>query len=233
MRAAIARFDMYDANMVPVLNLSPQEHRELRKFGELPPDNSLHVLVVPGLQEGRPAIFKTDRVYIRPAARPWDLWICCAVHISFNKLVLKLPDGADTGWPVRVHVRFQVDVDKLTAMRDACIGLWDFRTQLLPRPVPKVVPARDWFLSLDTEQAKSAGSFLDAAPGSVQLLLGPPGTGKSFTLVEIMLQALHCGVRLYRQTAEVKRIRIEYASNSNAYLLAKIGVDTAENEPIE
>ena len=181
----------------------------------------LHSLVVPGLAENRPSVLKGDTVIAifnrrRFKGRAWQIErdrVLLNFHSSFA------PHGA----PVRIDFTFPrtmlrlshhglLNVQRLgdavliptVAMLPALTGQGVGRaagdaaerpgaTRRLERPIA----TRDDLFNL--EQRQAIRGIIERRGGPVPyIVFGPPGTGKTYTLVEAITQACRCLGRSFR-----------------------------------
>jgi hypothetical protein len=179
---------------------------------------TVYRLHVPGLPEQRPPVVPGDYVYVRPCHVP-DIELAALVissvpreaivllQFDVNQLPFLGPSGPVVQRKqVQVHVRFMWDgtLFKRATHAIACEleapgprpALWPGMALplLVAQPETDSYPPMDTLFhpNLNAEQANLVCRVLAGhAAGAPHVLFGPPGTGKTMTLVECALHLFH------------------------------------------
>ena len=185
-----------------------QEERDIRNFDmegvtlELERNTSgLVVLEVPGLQENRPSVLRGDKLFVRQAGKgliEYEGFVHTVgdqvVWLGFSdKLIPKLKIG------VRWDVRFSVSTFPISNMHRAVklAQSLSLTKSIFPSsnfPPPSLTPAPDLQcfdknVETNPEQLSAVQAIVAAKSGvAPYLVFGPPGTGKTVTLVEAIKQ---------------------------------------------
>eukprot|EP00933_Yihiella_yeosuensis_P033595 TRINITY_DN27262_c0_g1_i1.p1 TRINITY_DN27262_c0_g1~~TRINITY_DN27262_c0_g1_i1.p1 ORF type:complete len:806 (-),score=129.50 TRINITY_DN27262_c0_g1_i1:167-2383(-) len=220
---------MFHANLEAAWSL-PQA--ESRRLGVPSGDRLLYRLIVPGLHEGKPPVFRGDAVYIRPESCVTAEYCCCAISVVHSQLLIQVPQSATAllSERMRVHVRFSADMGRLGAMWGACqllmrkgLGIWSWNgvvdcpsaptrkcrieTEQSPSK-PQGWQTGRWFGMLNEEQRLAVEALQTLPPESPPLLLlGPPGTGKSFAIAEAICQWIYQHMKEEAAEPPLQRMR--------------------------
>ncbi|XP_064457734.1 putative helicase MOV-10 [Ornithodoros turicata] len=172
-----------------------------------PTQTDLFVLEVPGLMESRPSVLKGDRVYARLHSDSSDCVVeyegyvcdtmvsCVALQFSkrFSKVYIK---------GMKFDVRFTFNrlplrlMHRAISMVESC-RLWDFVFPEIANPSAPALKFRrlNFFNKKVEKNAEQFTAVKNILLGLHRpypyLLFGPPGTGKTVTLVEAMKQVFH------------------------------------------
>eukprot|EP00930_Biecheleria_cincta_P070966 TRINITY_DN58527_c0_g1_i1.p1 TRINITY_DN58527_c0_g1~~TRINITY_DN58527_c0_g1_i1.p1 ORF type:complete len:1145 (+),score=157.28 TRINITY_DN58527_c0_g1_i1:51-3485(+) len=204
-------FDMFCATLHPVLGLPMNEKQKLGMSNHTDDSHMMFKLVVPGLHEGKPQIFRGDAVYIRSHELTHLEFCCCAIAIVHSNLILQVPGEALPALAVSctVHVRFTADIMRLNAISEAgdtmlkCLNLpaqlWGWNGCNIPDIPQKhddVAAVGIWSQSLNEDQLRAV-NLLQKVPVDTPplLLLGPAGTGKSFAITALICSQLDQNAR--------------------------------------
>ncbi|KDO32876.1 hypothetical protein SPRG_02568 [Saprolegnia parasitica CBS 223.65] len=160
----------------------------------------LYELAVPGLAEGRPSLMTGDKVWLSRGAKTFQGTV---YDVRLDAIYIATPTSFRSAYQASAsfNVRFIMSRTPMREMHQglASISLAMHETLLFPSPtVPRPVeiqrslqPTR----SINPEQHKVINDVLDHVMSSAKvkapyLLFGPPGTGKTVTLVETIVQLL-------------------------------------------
>ncbi|KAF9486245.1 RNA helicase [Pholiota conissans] len=175
---------------------------------ELQPDHPRYKLLVEGLAEGRPSVLVGDFVLVSHTESAETLnkrtWYEGRVHKVYeNHVSLHFNDGFSTYRGTKFDVRFVLNRLPYRRMHQAVTNKNDQSRILFPEPkhiqgvqrVPleKIVGLVPFYRPIgeDEEQTETVAAIVDQKPGSVPFVVfGPPGTGKTVTIVEAMRQLL-------------------------------------------
>ncbi|GAA5889228.1 hypothetical protein JCM8208_007808 [Rhodotorula glutinis] len=194
----------------------------------------LYFLEVPGLAEKRPSVMRGDVVNVRIANSP-DTWHQGrVVEVRLNDVGLPLPSSTRASASTRVDVQFVPPPTtarrQLTTLKKVpVVGALLFPSQdasAYPprRPIHEQAAQPDFFdRSLDNnpEQRDAVLAIVHESSGDAPFILfGPPGTGKTTTLVEAIKQLV-----MHRDDT---KILITAPSNAAADLFCvKLGLDAS------
>ncbi|XP_014371932.2 putative helicase mov-10-B.1 [Papilio machaon] len=162
--------------------------------------NGAYILEVPGLAEKRPSLLRGDRVYIKPQDTPKLNFECTIKDIELNRIVLT--DLDETFEPhykadALFDVRFLMSRVPAERMHEAVnsIHLSKQLCRVFPdRPKRQVSPAlitrfyNKW-IENNKEQRSAVEHIVAGTSGRAPyIVFGPPGTGKTMTIVEAIIQ---------------------------------------------
>ncbi|KAF8970450.1 P-loop containing nucleoside triphosphate hydrolase protein [Flammula alnicola] len=175
---------------------------------ELQPDYPRYKLLVEGLAENRPSVLVGDFILVSHSESSDTVntrtWHEGRVHKVYEKHV-SLHFGSDfsTYRGTKFDVRFVLNRLPYRRMYQALVNKFDPIRFLFPGPehirgaerVPldKIVELVPFYRPLgeDEEQMETVAAIVNQKPGSVPFVVfGPPGTGKTVTIVEAMQQLL-------------------------------------------
>ncbi|KIY67638.1 RNA helicase [Cylindrobasidium torrendii FP15055 ss-10] len=161
---------------------------------------SLHFLNVPGLAEKRPSVLVGDSILIRRPDAPEGHWYEGFVHVTrMQDIGLRFGGGFRPIAKVEYHVRFRLNRIPLRRQHQALdTAFAPSRLLFPPAPTPQVPPSSDvvldfhnGFVEQNDRQKLAVGCIVRMPAGSSPFVLfGPPGTGKTVTIVEAILQVL-------------------------------------------
>ncbi|KAH9948068.1 P-loop containing nucleoside triphosphate hydrolase protein [Amylocystis lapponica] len=166
--------------------------------------NSLYNLVVPGLAEKRPSVLVGDRVEIQSSAFDSDKSYEGWVHIvELNTVRLGFHASFNPTAGQHFNVRFKLNRVPLQRQHEALSAAPPSLPRLLfPTPahagLDRPATAADLpvtlynqLLSSNLQQTQAVRSICQMRPGAAPFIVfGPPGTGKTVTVVEAILQIL-------------------------------------------
>ncbi|KAJ3714461.1 P-loop containing nucleoside triphosphate hydrolase protein [Lentinula raphanica] len=178
--------EYYDINDAP-----------LSRYGQF------YYVSVPGLAEKRPSVLVGDRILVHPRdSRPGD-WFSGGVHLVRKEEVgLKFHRSFVASPSDRFLVRFKLNRFPMRRQHQALDTAFSqdrvlFPTDLhLPKTIPRrfAPPTLRWYNPLIANNPPQKQAVLSIAfrePGSMPFIIfGPPGTGKTVTMVEAILQVL-------------------------------------------
>ncbi|KXN81885.1 Putative helicase mov-10-B.1 [Leucoagaricus sp. SymC.cos] len=185
--------------------------------------NQYYYLAVPGLAEKRPSVLIGDRILVRKQTDAEGHWYAGHVHVVRKEEVGLVFHQTFRGWSTtqKYHVRFKLTRIPLQRQHQALATVFTESRILFPRSshlsmisIPQVIPRTvDKLIQTNQAQLQAVSSIVAAAPGSLPFIVfGPPGTGKTITIVEAIIQL----VKKSRST----RILACAPSNSAADLIA-------------
>ncbi|KAG8978724.1 hypothetical protein FRC05_009997 [Tulasnella sp. 425] len=139
---------------------------------------------VPGLAERRPSVIIGDSVLARPTNYPVGRWFRGYVHgIQQTNVVLGFHPSFDYPPGQNINVEFELNRSLLRRMH------WAMRSEYCPRSTLFPCPGDVFAQGLAAPSQHDAIAMLP--PGAIPFIIfGPPGTGKTVTLVESILQVL-------------------------------------------
>ncbi|EMD34731.1 hypothetical protein CERSUDRAFT_54531 [Gelatoporia subvermispora B] len=185
--------------------------------------NSFYYLVVPGLAEKRPSVLVGDRIAVQPNNIEGGKWYEGFVHVERrNEVGLRFGGSFSYSSSQRFRVRFRLNRIPLRRQHQALDVAFHPERLLFPehKHIQANVPANSAVLTMynhliasNPAQVRAVTQILGQPAGSPPFVVfGPPGTGKTVTIVEAILQVLKQNPR--------KRILAIAPSNSAADLIA-------------
>lgn len=161
-----------------------------------------YFLKVPGLAEKRPSVLKGDSIKVRPhdpSATNNTTWYIGYVHVvRRDEVGLRFARQFLPPTRTRFDVRFCLNRIPLLRMHQALATAFVEPRVLFPAPehdkqqrATQPVVAINPLVGRNPPQLLAVNSIMRLAPGSPPFaIFGPPGTGKTVTAVESMLQLL-------------------------------------------
>ncbi|KAI3612884.1 rna helicase [Moniliophthora roreri] len=185
--------------------------------------NNYYYLTVPGLAEKRPSVLVGDRILVQRNGSLRGHWFEGGVHVvRREEVALKFHFSFPPGSPTdRYSVRFKLNRIPLRRQHHALDAVFTQDRVLFPSHVHlPTVPfpplgnrTFNALIATNARQMQAVTSIVRMPPGSVPFVIfGPPGTGKTVTAVEAILQLL--------STNPTARILACAPSNSAADLIA-------------
>ncbi|CAE6409985.1 unnamed protein product, partial [Rhizoctonia solani] len=196
-----------------------------RENEDLSRHNSYFFLKVPGLAEKRPSVLAGDSIKVRPhkpSATDNNTWYIGYVHIvRKDEVGLRFAHRFVPAAGTRFDIRFCLNRIPVLRMHQALATAFSEPRVLFPTTAheKRQLTARDVrtinpLVSQNPPQLLAVKSILSLPPGSPPFIIfGPPGTGKTITAVESILQLLLAN--------PITRVLATAPSNSAADLIAQ------------
>lgn len=184
-----------------------QNRRDIKRYdigdGTLSKEGKLFYLEVPGLAEKRPSVLRGDKVYVKPVRSPgcfesasFQGYVHHVEHkrigLGFNSQLARyhLPGK-------RYYVRFDFNrlaLKLLHRASQAILSRPDSREILFPSREAhcRVTPLKLYnrIIEQNVEQKNAIEVIASGGTSKVYIIFGPPGTGKTITMVEAIHQLL-------------------------------------------
>ncbi|KAG6857049.1 hypothetical protein H0H87_010405 [Tephrocybe sp. NHM501043] len=192
-------------------------------------------LEVPGLAEKRPSVLVGDRILVQPKGAREGHWFEGGVHAVRKEEVNLRFNRSFRGAPGQLfNVRFKLNRYPVRRQHQALDGAFSEERVLFPEHThiqskahPRQADVRlrpvNPLIGTNGPQLQAVISIVKQPPGSLPFIIfGPPGTGKTITMVEAMTQVLKAN--------PLARILACAPSNSAADLIAMRlrGLNTSE-----
>ncbi|KAJ8713908.1 hypothetical protein PYW08_007528 [Mythimna loreyi] len=160
-------------------------------------------LVVPGLAEKRPSLMIGDLLYIKPSNQNQVMFEAVVKETNEN---VALIGGLDTKFSkyytlgAQFDVRFFMSRIPLERMHNAVniVKVQGHEPRIFPeenknvKPIEKIINFFNPQVEANVEQRCAVEHIVSGTSGKAPYLLhGPPGTGKTVTIVEAILQLVH------------------------------------------
>ncbi|KAK0229484.1 RNA helicase [Armillaria nabsnona] len=156
-------------------------------------------LCVPGLAEKRPSVLIGDNILVRKKDAPEGHWFSGGVHgVLLETVGLRFSPKFQVSPSDRLHVRFKLNRIPLRRQHQALETafapgrlLFPLATHIL-QPSPAIPwTAINQLIDTNTRQRQAVDCIIRRQPGTVPFVIfGPPGTGKTVTVIEAILQIL-------------------------------------------
>ncbi|RDB30431.1 putative helicase MOV-10 [Hypsizygus marmoreus] len=197
---------------------------------------NLYYLDVPGLAEKRPSVLVGDRILVQQRGAQEGHWFEGGVHVVRKEEVGLRFNASFRGWTrdQRYNVRFKLNRYPVRRQHQALDTAFSEERVLFPEgvhvprgPYPKQADVRlrviNPLIATNPPQLQAVISIVKQAPGAAPFVIfGPPGTGKTITMVEAIKQVLRANPNA--------RILACAPSNSAADLIAQRLSDLNTNE---
>ncbi|EAU82902.2 RNA helicase [Coprinopsis cinerea okayama7 len=176
----LERYDMRDATL--------QKH------------NRYYYLAIPGLAEKRPSVLVGDKILVQRTNAPPGHWFEGHVHVVRKEEVALVFHTSFAGWSAtqRYNIRFKLNRIVVRRQHQALDSAFEEDRVLFPRSnhVKALPPMRNLqhynhLISTNEPQVRAVVSIARLPAGSPPFIVfGPPGTGKTITIVEAIRQVL-------------------------------------------
>ncbi|KAJ7676479.1 P-loop containing nucleoside triphosphate hydrolase protein [Mycena rosella] len=171
---------------------------------ELRPNHPRYDLQVKGLEEGRPSVIVGDFILVKHTGVPDGPWYEGRVHqVHQDHVSLRFADTFSTYRGTKFDVKFTLNRLPHRRMHQALVNPWKESRVLFPRAehilrnLPVSASQRSSIspvnrrIAEDPEQFETVAAIVHQPPGSPPFVVfGPPGTGKTVTIVEAINQIL-------------------------------------------
>ena len=167
--------------------------------------NRLYRIFVPGLIESRPSLLRGDRILVTLSTNPQQTFRGRIEHCEMEHILVEFARVFDRHYiaGAKADVRFEISRVKTELLHDGLKKFASYKSYIFPtvRQVESDVqpPAREMtFLSrdLNDEQKVAVKSAMSDRDNCPFIIFGPPGTGKTTTVVEIVAQMYRAGKRV-------------------------------------
>ncbi|KAH6905317.1 RNA helicase [Coprinopsis sp. MPI-PUGE-AT-0042] len=186
--------------------------------------NQYYYLGIPGLAEKRPSVLVGDRILVQKVDAPTGHWFEGHVHIVRRDQVGLCFHTSFAGWTrlQRYNIRFKLNRIVLRRQHQALDSafeedrvLFPLQQHVLPMPYRRIrLVYFNSLISGNEPQVRAVSNIVHLPPGSPPFVVfGPPGTGKTITIVEAIRQVI--------QKNPQARILACAPSNSAADLIAE------------
>ncbi|KAF7348608.1 Rna helicase [Mycena venus] len=178
------------------------EHYDISS-AKLTAHNYYYLLDVPGLAEKRPSVLVGDRILVQKHNSTSGHWFEGGVHfVRKEEVGLRFNASFRASPADRFNVRFKLSRYPLRRQHQALDTVYAEERVLFPLsvhvptiPYPTQTSAQlkvfNPLIATNAPQLQAVVSIVKRPPGSVPFVIfGPPGTGKTVTMVEAILQVL-------------------------------------------
>ncbi|KAF9260599.1 P-loop containing nucleoside triphosphate hydrolase protein [Marasmius fiardii PR-910] len=182
-----------------------QMNRDLERYdipkAQLSRHNQYHYLDVPGLAEKRPSVLIGDRILVQRNNSPEGHWFSGGVHfVRKEEVGLRFHSSFVQNPSDRFLVRFKLNRYPLRRQHQALDSAFSQERVLFPAtehlssaPIPRSTSLKvhNGTIASNSRQLQAVASIARSPSGAVPFVLfGPPGTGKTVTMVEAIRQIL-------------------------------------------
>ncbi|KAF7966507.1 hypothetical protein HWV62_21353 [Athelia sp. TMB] len=166
-------------------------------------------LDVPGLSENRPSVLIGDQILVKPIESTTGRWFSGHVHfVHMESVGLRFHSSFSWSAGQKYNIRFKLNRIPLRRQHQALDTAFTQDRVLFPEPKhvqapfpPRALTIVNKLIATNPNQLMAVKGIVNQQPGSVPFIVfGPPGTGKTVTMVEAIRQL--------------------YLTNSNARILA-------------
>ncbi|KAF8869388.1 P-loop containing nucleoside triphosphate hydrolase protein [Infundibulicybe gibba] len=185
--------------------------------------NVIYYLTVPGLAEKRPSVLVGDRILVQAVGATTNRWFEGHAHVVRKEEVGLRFHSSFAGWSPqqKYTVHFKLNRIPMQRQHQALDTAFTQDRVLFPAQhhVPRVIrtlPPRVYnpLIAANPPQIRAVKSIVNQPPGSAPFVIfGPPGTGKTVTVVEAIRQVL--------DSNRMAKILVCAPSNSAADLIAQ------------
>ncbi|XP_059053361.1 putative helicase mov-10-B.1 [Achroia grisella] len=169
--------------------------------------NDCYLVEVDGLPERSPSVIRGDRILIRPSYNNDVVFECFVKNFTTTEVLLTGFDKSFNGYYTKntlFDVHFTYSRMPMERMHDAISKVFTTKQACRVFPVPSKIPIPVKTISRfynnvvrDNEEQRSAVEHIvSGTSGTVPyILVGPPGTGKTMTIVETIVQLVSANPR--------------------------------------
>ncbi|KAJ3568894.1 hypothetical protein NP233_g5410 [Leucocoprinus birnbaumii] len=161
--------------------------------------NQYYYLLVPGLAEKRPSVLIGDKILVKRQEDPQGHWYAGHVHVVRRDEVGLVFHESFRSWTAtqKYHVRFKLNRIPVQRQHQALDTEFTETRILFPDsshlsrvPAPRLISTTfNRLILTNAPQLQAVSSIVAASPGALPFVVfGPPGTGKTITVVEAILQ---------------------------------------------